>query len=50
MLKNNGDKHGAETVYRNAPQVLFDFASKYYEDNEKAVVSEFPSLRKLIGP
>ena len=50
LLENKGDKRGAETVYRKALQVLPDFASSYYVILEKTLVSEFPSLRKLIGP
>ena len=54
LLENKGDKRGAETVYRKALQILPDFASKYEkwyyaEDDKKTLVSEFPSLRKLIG-
>ncbi len=53
LLENKGDKRGAETVYRKALQAIPDFSSSYSSycvNLEKTLVSEFPSLRKLIGP
>ena len=49
FLENNGDKRGAEEVYRKALQMFAGFDQSYENEYEKILVNEFPSLRKLIA-